>query len=66
MDMTPRKRSVILALTQNTSTMQREIGTKFSVGVATVHRITHQYKETGVHYTKEKGELWSKKENFTN
>ena len=39
MDRTPRKQSVILALTQNTSMMQREIGTKFSVRVATVHEL---------------------------
>ena len=26
---------------------QREIGTKFKVGVATVHRIIHHFKETG-------------------
>ena len=52
---------MILALAQNTSMMQRVIGTKFSVGVATVLRIIHQYKETGSITPNKKGNCGRKK-----
>ena len=61
MDTTPRKRSAIIALYQNTSMTQRELAIKFGVGVGTINRIIQRYKQTGSISPKKTGNCGRKK-----
>jgi len=61
MDITPRKRSKIVALSQHTQMTQRQIASECSVGLGTVNDIIKRFRETGSFSPKRKGKCGRKK-----
>lgn len=61
MDVTPRKRSKIVSLSEHTSMTQRQIASECGVGLGTVNAILKQFKETGSFSPRRKGKCGRKR-----
>lgn len=61
MDITPRKRSKIVALSEHTNMTQRQIAIECGVGLGTVNALVKQFKETGSVSPRRKGSCGRKK-----
>ncbi|KAJ4447111.1 hypothetical protein ANN_09111 [Periplaneta americana] len=61
MDTTPRKRSKIITLAEQSSMTQRQIAAECHIGLATVNSIIKRYRETGSITTQRKGNCGRKR-----